>query len=86
MKVTVDIDITPQEARQVVGLPDMQPMQAAVMKEFEKRMMTEMERISPEGMIRTWFVEAPQTADRFLKMFTGLRSTVSSPPKESPKP
>ena len=86
MKVTVDVDMTPQEARQVMGLPDLQPMQTAVMKELEKRMMTEMERISPEGLIRTWFVEAPQTADRFLKMFTGLMTAAVPKPKEPPKP
>ena len=86
MKVTVNIDMTPQEARQLIGLPDLQPMQAAVMKELETRMMTEMARISPEGLIRTWFVEAPQTADRFLKMFTGLMSAASPRAKEPPKP
>ncbi len=30
MKVTIEIDCTPIEARQFMGLPDVQPMQAAV--------------------------------------------------------
>lgn len=86
MKVTVDIDMTPQEARQFMGLPDVQPLQAAAMKELEKRMMTEMERISPEGLIRTWFVEAPQTADRLMKMFTGLMTAAAPKPGGPAKP
>lgn len=88
MKVTVDIDMTPLEARQFMGLPDVQPLQAAAMKELEKRMMTEMERISPEGLVRTWFVEAPQTADRLMKMFAGLMTaaTPSTKPKDPSKP
>ena len=31
MKITVEIDCTPDEARQFLGLPDMKPMQAALM-------------------------------------------------------
>ena len=86
MKVTVDIDMTPLEARQFMGLPDVQPLQAAAMKELEKRMMTEMERISPEGLVRTWFVEAPQTADRLMKMFAGLMTAAAPKPGGSAKP
>lgn len=86
MKVTVDIDLTPLEARQFMGLPDVQPLQAAAMKELEKRMMTEMERISPEGLVRTWFVEAPQTADRLMKMFTGLMTAAAPKAGGSAKP
>jgi len=31
MKVTIDIDCTPAEARAFFGLPDVQPLQTAVM-------------------------------------------------------
>jgi Family of unknown function (DUF6489) len=37
MKVNVEIDCTPLEARQFIGLPDVQPMQTAVMDELQKR-------------------------------------------------
>ena len=40
MNVTVNVDCTPEEARTFLGLPDLQPMQAAVMAEMEKRMMS----------------------------------------------
>ena len=38
MKVTIEIDCTPIEARQFLGLPNVEPMQAAVMQQLEKRM------------------------------------------------
>ncbi len=41
MKVTIEIDCTPLEARQFMGLPDVQPMQTAVLAEMEKRLMAE---------------------------------------------
>ena len=52
MKVTIEVDCTPLEARQFMGLPDVQPIQAAAMAELEKRVRTEMERVSPEGLLR----------------------------------
>ena len=54
MKVTIDIDCTPLEARQFFGLPDVQPMQAAVMDAMEKRMMTEMQNFTSEKLFETW--------------------------------
>lgn len=69
MKVTIDIDCTPLEARQFMGLPDVQPMQAAVLAEMEKRMIAEVARFSPENFMRTWFSEGQQSADWFREMF-----------------
>ena len=43
MKVTIEIDCTPVEARQFFGLPNVEPMQAAVMQELEKRMLTDID-------------------------------------------
>jgi len=37
MKIKVEIDCTPIEARLFFGLPDVQPMQAAMMSKLEKR-------------------------------------------------
>jgi hypothetical protein len=72
MKVTIDIECTPAEARQFLGLPDVEPLQAAVMKEVERRMLAEMERFSPEGLLRSWLSVMPQNAERLQEMFTGL--------------
>ena len=74
MKVTVNSDCTPAEARQVLGLPDVEPLQAAVMKEVERRTLAEMERFSPEGLLKSWLSVLPQNAERMQEMFTGLFS------------
>ena len=68
MKVSIDIDCTPLEARQFIGLPDVQPMQAAVLAEIEKRMLAEAEKFSPEGFMRAWFSDGRQGADLFRQM------------------
>ena len=48
MKVNVEIDCTPLEARQFFGLPDVQPMQTAVMDKMQQQMMANIEKVSPE--------------------------------------
>src|SRR3954449_4278417 len=67
MKVNIEIDCTPVEARQFFGLPDLGPLQAAVLERLEKEMLAEMDRLSPEAIMRTdlaaWVVSAkPRTA------------------------
>ncbi len=73
MKVTVEVDCTPVEARQFMGLPDVQPMQAAVMAEMEKRVLDEMDRFSPEALLKSWMSLVPQNPEQmqsaFMKMF-----------------
>ncbi len=72
MKVTVNVDCTPEEARAFMGLPDVQPLQQTMMAEVEKRMMAEMERFSPEGLMQSWFTAVPQGADMVRSMMGGL--------------
>ena len=48
MKVNVEIDCTPAEARQFMGLPNVEPMQAAVMEQFQKKMLAEIDRMGRE--------------------------------------
>jgi hypothetical protein len=65
MKVNVEIDCTPQEARQFFGLPDVQPMQTAILAQMEKRMLAEAEKFTPENLMQTWFASSTQGADWF---------------------
>ena len=83
MKVQIDIECTPLEARQFFGLPDVQPMQAAMMAEMEKRMMAEVEKLTPEGLMQTWFAGSAQGADWFGKMISGFMPKSGSGPSDA---
>jgi hypothetical protein len=72
VKVTVEVDCTPLEARQFCGLPDVQPMQEKIMGELENKMMENMERYSPEGLMKQWFSAMPQNAEWFRDLFAGI--------------
>ena len=64
MKVTVEIDCTPDEARQFLGLPDLKPMQAALMAKMEAQMAEAADCFSPDAMLRSWMSLVPQTPDQ----------------------
>ncbi|WP_336491958.1 DUF6489 family protein [Methylobacterium nigriterrae] len=72
MKVNVEIDCTPEEARTFFGLPDVQLMQAAVMAEMERRMLAEMDRFSPEAVMKSWMSLVPQSPEQFQDAFTRM--------------
>jgi Family of unknown function (DUF6489) len=75
MKVNVEIDCTPLEARQFFGLPDVAPMQTAVMEKLQEQMSANIDKISPDKLMQSWFTFDPKLAERFQDMFvtmTGL--------------
>jgi hypothetical protein len=72
MKVTVNIDCTPMEAREFMGLPNVQPMQENVMKQLEAQMMENIGKLSPEAIMKNWMSFAPeQFQEAFKNMFSG---------------
>lgn len=54
MKVHVDIEMTPEEARATMGLPDIAPMQQKMMEEMQARMKAAFDTGDPEAMMRVW--------------------------------
>src|SRR4029453_9644836 len=68
MKVNVEIDCTPLEARLFFGLPDVQPMQTAVMDKLQKQMMANIEKVTPEALMKSWFTFDPKLGERFGEM------------------
>jgi len=54
MKLKLDIDCTPDEARAFLGLPDVRPLQEALLPELEERMRATLKAMDPEAMLKTW--------------------------------
>ncbi|GJD48309.1 hypothetical protein OPKNFCMD_1026 [Methylobacterium crusticola] len=54
MHVTATIDCTPEEARVLLGQPDLQPLHAAIAARMERRMLVELDRFSPDRLMKTW--------------------------------
>ena len=69
MKIHVEIDCTPEEARAFFGLPDVAPMQERLMKDVEERMMAAMRSMEPDALMQTWLPASIQGFENLQKMF-----------------
>lgn len=69
MKITVDVDCTPEEARAFLGLPDVKPMQDAMLRQVQERMTASLSAMDPETMFKTWLPAGVQGMEQLQKMF-----------------
>ncbi len=69
MKITIDVDCTPEEARAFLGLPDVAPMQRALMEEIRARMSADLEGMDPETLMKTWMPLGVQGLEQAQKVF-----------------
>jgi hypothetical protein len=69
MKVTINIDCTPEEARTFLGLPDFGPLQREVMESLRERMMKAMASAEPEALLKQWLATGTQTFEQIQKAF-----------------
>lgn len=69
MKISIDIDCTPDEARQFLGLPDVKPMQDALMNQMQERLSSSLQAMDPETMMKTWLPASLQGFEQVQKMF-----------------
>ena len=79
MKCTVEIECTPLEARQFFGLPDVQPLQANIMAEIEKKMLAEMDRFAPETVLKNWLTLYSQTPEQIQDFLSKLMLNPAGP-------
>jgi hypothetical protein len=83
MKITVDVDCTPDELRTFFGLPDVQPMQQALMAQMQERMSASLNAVDPETMIKVWMPAGVQGLEQLQKLFWSQFSSAAGRPKES---
>lgn len=69
MKLTIDVDCTPEEARAFLGLPNVKPMQESLMREVEERLRNNLAMTDPETMMKTWLPMSVQGIEQIQKMF-----------------
>ena len=71
MKVTMEVDCTPSEARRFLGLPDLEPIQQAVMKRLEEQILEQAAQLSPEGLLKSWLSAGTLTAGTMHDLVSG---------------
>jgi len=77
MKINFDIDCTPEEARRLMGLPDLGPVHDIYLDKVKETMAKGITPETVEGMIRSWapMGEAGMTMmTRFFDQLGGKKS------------
>jgi hypothetical protein len=83
MKITVDVDCTPDELRTFFGLPDVKPMQEALMKQVQDQMATNLHAMEPEAMFKVWMPAGIQGMEQMQKMlWSQFTTSGNTRPKE----
>ncbi len=54
MRFQINLDCTPEEAREFFGMPDTMPLQQTMMEELSKRMSEGIQTMEPDVLMKTW--------------------------------
>jgi len=69
MKISIDIECTPEDARTFLGLPDVKPLHEAMMGEVEERMRANLASMDPETLMKAWMPANFQGLEQIQKTF-----------------
>ncbi len=69
MKINVNIECTPEEARQFLGLPSVAGLQDRMMKEIEEKMQENIRNLDPETFVKTWMPLGIESWGEMQKIF-----------------
>jgi len=71
MKITVDLDITPEELRKLFGLPDVEAFQRELMDDIRERMASGAEGYDPLKLFQPYLSGTLASWDLFQKVVAG---------------
>src|SRR6185295_8286410 len=86
MKFTVNVECSPEEARRFMGLPDVTPINEALVEEMGKRMDANLKLMSGESLMSSWMSVGAQAQDAFVKLMTSAASGAASASGAREKP
>ena len=68
MKMTIEVDCTPEEARRFLGLPDVSGLNEHLVSEMTKRVDANISMLSPEEFLKNWMSVGAGAQEQFRKM------------------
>lgn len=68
MKMTIEVDCTPEEARRFMGLPDVSALNEHLVNEMKGRIDANMSMISPDELMKNWMSFGTGAQEHFRKL------------------
>jgi hypothetical protein len=78
MKMTIEVDCTPEEARRFMGLPDVTSLNDQIVGEMKKRVTANMAMISPDELMKNWMSFGAGAQEQFRKLMEAGLSAAGS--------
>ncbi len=82
MKMTIEVECTPVEARQFLGLPDVTVLNDALVDEMTKRMQANMQLMAPDALMKSWMTAGTAMQENFMKLMTAGASAAAGGKRE----
>jgi len=79
MKINLEVDCTPAEARAFLGLPNVEALNDHLVEEMKTRMAAGMAAAAPEELMKNWMALGGQATEQFRKLMTSALSAAGSP-------
>jgi hypothetical protein len=79
MKLNVEIDLTPAEARAFLGLPDVSAVNAHLVEEMQKRIDANLALAAPEELMKSWMAFGGQASEQFMKLMAAAARGAATP-------
>lgn len=76
MKMTIEVDCSPEEARRFLGLPDVSAMNEHLVAEMTKRIDANVSMLNPEEYLKNWMslgAGAQEQFRRFMEAASGRK-------------
>ena len=79
MKMTIEVDCSPEEARRFMGLPDVSALNDHIVKEMQAKITANMSMLSAEELMKGWMAFGQGAQEQFRRLMdAGLKGVKSS--------
>ncbi|MEM1397804.1 MAG: DUF6489 family protein [Pseudomonadota bacterium] len=83
MKITIDIECSPEEARSFLGMPNVAPLNEMIVSEMTRRAKDNLETLAdPERMVQQWIQMGGKGMDALQGLMGAAMSSASSSTKK----
>ncbi len=77
MKIHIEVDCTPEEARRFFGLPDVAPMQDVIMKDLQKRLTEAIAAADTGKLLEQWMPLGLKGIEQWQNFWTQLAASAA---------
>ncbi len=78
MKLKIEVDCTPEEARTFLGLPDVTGLNSHLVDEMRQRMDANISLLQPDELMKSWMTLGGAAQEQFRKVMMGAAASALS--------